>query len=218
MKRFTLLTASGLAMLYAGAAYAANAGEDGPLTGAGSASAVGLAEAQQAASAGAPPYEDALLEQLRKLMEQRLALMPDVARYKWRHGGAIEDLARERVIIERFAAQAAALGLPSDWSELFFRAQIDAAKMLQRACTASLPCITAGPVPDLAQETRPRLDALEQPLLLALAAAWPILSNPAKRPRVAVIFAAMDSDHLSVEASQHATLVLTDGSAYPRGK
>ena len=49
---------------------------------------------------------------LGELMAQRLALMPDVARYKWNTSSAIEDLPREHQIIEGLKQQAAALGVP----------------------------------------------------------------------------------------------------------
>ncbi len=187
------------------------------------ASAAGLPEQQtgadaRASSATAPTPQvnaDAALQRLRELMDQRLALMPDVARHKWRNGGKIDDLPRERIIIARFVAEAQALGLPAAWAERFFRAQIEAAKIVQRECFAAWSRAGAGPVgdpPDLATEIRPRLDALERPLMQALAAAWPVLADPAQRARIAKAPGTMQGAALSGAAAARALAPLMDVS------
>ena len=150
------------------------------------------------------------------LMDERLALMPDVARYKWNSGGAIEDLPREQSIIAALATQAAVAGVPAAWAEAFFRAQIEAAKSVQRALFARWRAEGAGRfehVPDLARETRPRLDALTPKLLQALTENWAALADPARRARIAAAAGARAAASPWGMASAQASAPLTDGSA-----
>src|SRR6516164_3452123 len=60
---------------------------------------------------GAAP-SPATLAELGRLIDTRLALSVDVARYKWNTGGKIEDGKREAQVIDDLKKQAAALGLP----------------------------------------------------------------------------------------------------------
>jgi chorismate mutase-like protein len=131
------------------------------------------------------------LAPLRTLLAERLALMPDVARHKWNTRSPIEDLAREGQIIAGLQRDAAAVGIPAPWAERFFRAQIEAAKVIQRDLFARWEASGRGKfadVPDLGTVIRPRLDALTVQLLRTLAAAWPALSDPAQQPRITAAF------------------------------
>ena len=128
------------------------------------------------------------VEPLRKLLGERLALMPDVARHKWNTRSPIEDLARESQIIAGLQRDAEAVGIPAPWAERFFRGQIEAAKVIQRDLFARWEATGQGKfagVPDLATAIRPRLDALTLELLRALAAAWPALADPKQQTRLA---------------------------------
>lgn len=128
------------------------------------------------------------LAPLGALLAQRLAMMPDVARHKWNTRSPIDDPAREREILAGLRRDAEALGLPAPWAEQVFRAQIEAAKAIQRDLFARWEAAGQGPftgVPDLTTVLRPRLDDLTTELLRTLAAAWPALSDPAQRPRLA---------------------------------
>lgn len=121
------------------------------------------------------------LDALVGLVHERLTLAEDVARYKWNHQQAIEDLPRERVIIASLERRAAAEGLPVPWAEAFFRAQIEASKAEQRVLFARWR--TAGiarfrHVPDLIADTRPKLDQLTPRMIAALAEVWPHLADP----------------------------------------
>lgn len=129
------------------------------------------------------PVDDVLA-----LIDARLKLAPDVARAKWNSGGAIEDAAREAAIIAGLGRQAGQLGLPVDWAESFFRAQIEASKAVQRDLFERWRQQQAGKfadAPDLATTTRPKLDALTPRLLQALAQAWPLLRNPTRGEQIA---------------------------------
>lgn len=119
-------------------------------------------------------------ERLVGLIEARLALQVDVARYKWNTHGAIDDPLREQQIIDGLKLKAATLGVPVPWAERFFRAQIEAGKTLQRMYFVRWKAAQEGRfegVPDLVTQTRPKLDALTPPLLDALADVWPKIAG-----------------------------------------
>ena len=106
------------------------------------------------------------------LVDERLALMPDVARYKWNRKQPIEDLPRERALIDSVRGQAIERGVSPERAAAFFAAQIEASKVVQRELFARWQTQEQGPfdnVRDLATEIRPRLDALNPRLLEALA-------------------------------------------------
>jgi chorismate mutase-like protein len=155
------------------------------------------------------------LEPLRRLIDDRLALMHDVARHKWNTGSSIDDLPREQRLIEALKGQAQSLGIPGPWAEHFFRAQIDGAKQVQRAHFARW--VMQGEnkfaeVPDLVTVIRPRLDALTPQFLRVLAAAWPVLADPAQRKHVRAAMATLANG--TPEAAATVIAPLIDGSAY----
>jgi chorismate mutase-like protein len=124
-----------------------------------------------------------------RLIANRLALMPDVARHKWNQRSAIDDPVREQQIIDGLKREAEAMGVPAKWAERFFRAQIEAAKLIQRDLFARWERDGQGTfadAPDLVSVTRPKLDALTPQLLRELSMAWPALTDPAQRDRIAV--------------------------------
>jgi chorismate mutase len=112
------------------------------------------------------------------LIDQRLALADDVARSKWNSGAPVEDLAREREIVDAIGIDAVKFGLEPDFAKTFFQAQIEASKIVQNARlaewrTAQLPKFANAP--DLQRDIRPQLDRLTQAMLDALAHALPAL-------------------------------------------
>jgi chorismate mutase-like protein len=129
------------------------------------------------------------VDDLCQLIANRLELMPDVARYKWNQRSAIDDPVREQQIIDGLKREAEAMGVPAKWAERFFRAQIEAAKLIQRDLFARWERDGQGTfadAPDLVSVTRPKLDALTPQLLRELSMAWPALTDPAQRDRIAV--------------------------------
>lgn len=155
------------------------------------------------------------LEPLRRLIDERLALMPDVARHKWNTRGAIDDFPREQKVIEALSAQAQSLGIPAPWAERFFRAQITGAKQIQRANFARWERSGAGTfagVPDLVTVIRPRLDALTPRLLGELGAAWPALADACQQDRIGAVMAKLD--HGTPDAAATVIAPLIDGSAH----
>jgi len=110
--------------------------------------------------------------ELATLIDERLALVTEVARYKWNTGAAIEDPAREQVLLDSLRQRAAPLGVAAAVVERFFTAQIEAAKQLQRELHArwrrehreKFPGIA-----DLATTIRPGIDRVTGDMLAALA-------------------------------------------------
>jgi len=143
------------------------------------------------------------VETLRRLIDERLMLAPDVARYKWNHQLPIEDLPREKALVEKLGAEADALGVPRAAAEAFFRAQIQASKTLQgelfRGWEARKPERFTQEV-DLATVTRPRIDRVTEQLMRALAEDWPVLSDPSRREDVARALRPMQAEALSAQA------------------
>jgi chorismate mutase len=120
----------------------------------------------------------AKLDRLLQLIGQRLGYMDDVARNKWNSGAPIEDLPREREIIEGLGKQAAGYGLDAGIARDFFRAQIEASKIIQRTRFAEWRAQNQPPFKnprDLRDTIRPALDALTPELMRALADALPVL-------------------------------------------
>jgi chorismate mutase len=109
-------------------------------------------------------------DQLLTLIRDRLELMHDVARRKWVDKSPIEDPAREMALLSDVAQRGAKLRLDPRRTRAFFAAQIEAAKLVQRA---DFQCWeTKGPdgaAPDLKMVLRPRIDTLNREMLTAFA-------------------------------------------------
>lgn len=141
----------------------------------------GFSFSSDAASPSSAPAEtrrESPITSLGHLMEARLAIMNDVAKYKWNTHGSIEDPAREQVILDGLKPKAEALGLPPQWVQHFFREQIEAGKLIQYQLFATWTKEGAGVfpnVPDLATQIRPRIDTLTTQLLHSLADNWTVI-------------------------------------------
>lgn len=131
----------------------------------------------------------AQLERVVDLIEARLALMHDVARWKWNAQKPIDDPTREAELLDRLAIEATDhWQIHSDDTRLFFASQISAGKSVQRADYRSWMQQQQRPafadVPDLATVQRPKLDAVSQELLVEWAALQPHIKDPAVQARV----------------------------------
>jgi chorismate mutase len=134
-----------------------------------------------ACAAPLPARDPQSIDQLLVLIEQRLGYMDDVARNKWNSGAPIEDLPREREIIDSLGKQAPEYGLDPAFARDFFRSQIEASKIIQRTRFAEWRAQKQPPfkdMPDLRDTIRPALDALTPKLMQSLAAAMPSLRQP----------------------------------------
>ena len=116
----------------------------------------------------APVQVDRLLE----LMNKRFAVMLDVARAKWNTKAPTEDPARERALLAAMADAGREFDLDPVITTAFFAAQIEAAKIIQRAAFSEWEAEKRGPfpdAPDLIRDIRPKIDAIGRELLKALA-------------------------------------------------
>jgi chorismate mutase-like protein len=84
-----------------------------------------------------PPEEPrrnlADLDRLLRLMQRRLRLMHDVARWKWNAGQPITDSQRERELLQSVVERGRDKGLAPDLVRGFFAAQMEAARLVQQA-------------------------------------------------------------------------------------
>ncbi|MBY0574742.1 MAG: gamma subclass chorismate mutase AroQ [Undibacterium sp.] len=156
-------------------------------------------------------------DELRELMAQRLTLMEDVARHKWNQQSEIEDVPREQKIILSLQKRASALGIPSAWAEHFFRAQIEAAKQVQRDYFLqwhNQQQAQFTQVPNLDTVIRPQLDQLTEKILHQLAMTWPALIDPHQHPRIKQHMQALQKQKWSELAVAMTIAPLIDGSAF----
>lgn len=110
---------------------------------------------------------------LAELMACRLDIAFDVAQAKYVSGAAVEDPAREAVVIDNGVK--ALPGVDEAFLRAFWTAQIEASKAAQRALLESW--IKAGTpkftnAPDLTRDVRPKLDVLTTAISATLADVW----------------------------------------------
>ncbi|MEH2424352.1 MAG: gamma subclass chorismate mutase AroQ [Nostoc sp.] len=121
------------------------------------------------------------VDKLLKLIQQRLIIAHDVARWKWNHKRPIEDLKREQELLSKVRQQATSHSLEPDRVARFFKAQIEAGKLIQTVDFQNWQKqgIKSFPnVPDLNQTLRPSLDKLNTELVFALTELTPVLGCP----------------------------------------
>jgi chorismate mutase len=155
-----------------------------------------------ATTAGFTAAETATVDRLLGLIKERLDVAPEVARTKWNTKAAIEDLPREKQIIDGVAKRAAEYGLDPTAAATFFTGQIEASKVVQKALHAEWTVKGQPPfakVADLGKDIRPVLDRLTPAMMRALAEALPVLQRPGGRPLLetrskAVLATAPDGD------------------------
>jgi len=124
------------------------------------------------------PAASGALSDLGKLIDARLAVMQDVAQFKWNSHAQIEDPVREQKLLDSVKSQSEAMGLSSAWTLHFFREQIEAAKLVQYQLFAQWKKEHQGTFAntvDLGATIRPQLDALTPQLLQAISKSWPQL-------------------------------------------
>lgn len=94
------------------------------------------------------------------LIDARLEWMQDVAAFKHANDRPVEDLEREKVVIDKTLEQATLAGVDPDSAQLFFQVQIEAAKEIQ-SCWIERWSKDQTSVPesyaDLTTEVRPAL-------------------------------------------------------------
>ena len=128
--------------------------------------------------------DTATIDRLLGLIRERLDVAPEVARTKWNTKAPIEDLAREKQIIDEVAKGATEYGLDPKVAGTFFTGQIEASKIVQKALHAEWTARRQPPfakVADLGKDIRPVLDRLTPAMMQALAEALPVLEQPGSR-------------------------------------
>jgi chorismate mutase len=127
----------------------------------------------------APQPDLARLDHLLRLMGQRLALMHEVARWKWNAGKAITDRQRERDLLQAVVEQGRDRGLDPERVRSFFTAQLEAARSVQQADFRRWKARGQNPVAGKSLSVlRRRIDQLNTELIEALAEVGPWLSEP----------------------------------------
>jgi len=140
-----------------------------------------------AGCATAPTFsaaDTATVDRLLGLVKERLEVAPEVARTKWNTKAPIEDLPREKQIIDGVAKGAGQYGLDPQVAGAFFQGQIEASKVVQNALHADWTARKQPPfdkVADLGKNIRPVLDRLTPAMMRALAEALPVLQQPGGR-------------------------------------
>jgi chorismate mutase len=114
-------------------------------------------------------------------MEQRLALMHDVARWKWNTGQPIRDPQREHELLESVVDRGRDKGLDPDLVRSFFAAQMEAARLMQQADFDTWKAHRQGPITGTTslEVLRRRIDLLNRELIDALAEVSPWLAGQA---------------------------------------
>ena len=131
--------------------------------------------------------DTAAVDRLIGLIGERLDVAPDIARMKWNTKTPIEDLPRERQILDEVARRATGYGLDPSLARTFFGGQIAASKAAQYALHAEWTASTQAPfakMVDLDKDIRPVLDRLTPAMLRALAEALPVIQQPGGRQLV----------------------------------
>jgi len=98
---------------------------------------------------------------LTDLLARRMAFMPFVAGAKAKLALPIEDLPREKLVLDSASLSAQKAGLPEAATRDFFALQIELSKAVQRR-------MSEAPLLDLAQQIRPALNELGDRILLAV--------------------------------------------------
>jgi chorismate mutase len=111
---------------------------------------------------------------------ERLQLAQKVALAKWDSGGSVEDPVREEQVIQNAVKEGETRGLNPAQVRDFFRAQIEANKVIQYSLLSDW--LRAGEAPphghiDLVKEIRPQLDEIQNQLIDELAASLTVRSS-----------------------------------------
>ncbi|MFB9836242.1 gamma subclass chorismate mutase AroQ [Actinoallomurus acaciae] len=102
------------------------------------------------------------------IVARRILLADKVAQAKFGTGDPIDDPVRERSLVEAVAHRARFAGIGPDAGVRFFRAQIEANKIVQRGLHrlwADNPGLRPHDRPDLDADVRPRLDEITVEML-----------------------------------------------------
>lgn len=134
-------------------------------------------------SAMGTAHSQAAIERLQPLVEistRRLAIAEQVALAKWDTHSAVEDTSREAEVITSAVKDGELRGLDPAFVSNFFRAQIEANKLVQYSLLADWHRVGRAPAHrpiNLATAVRPELDKLQMELIGELAETRTIRAN-----------------------------------------
>jgi len=134
-----------------------------------------------------PEHVEDKLQPLVATSARRLAFAEQVALAKWDSGTPVEDAAREAQVIASATKAGESRGLDPAWVSNFFKAQIEANKLLQYSLLAEWR--RQGKAPDhtpvrLAGEIRPELDKADAALIAKLTEAAEIRASTSCRTAI----------------------------------
>src|SRR5262249_41470274 len=126
-----------------------------------------------------PRRDRADLDRLLSLMQQRLTVMHEVARWKWNAGLPITDPPRERELPHSLVERGRGKGLDPELVRSFFAAQLEAARLVQQGDFDRWKANKQRPFADTKSLAvlRRRIDHLNRELIDALAELRPWLSG-----------------------------------------
>ena len=127
----------------------------------------------------APRPDLATLDRLLGLMQQRLTLMHEVARWKWNAGQPVTGAERERELLHSVVERGRGKGLHPELVRSFFAAQLEAARLVQQADFDRWKANKQKPFADTKGLAllRQRIDQLNSELIDALVEVRPWLSG-----------------------------------------
>jgi chorismate mutase len=123
------------------------------------------------------------VDQLQPLVEtsaRRLSLAQEVAFAKWETGTAVEDPPREQRVIASAVSEGKTEGLDPAVVSRFFRAQIEANKVVQSSLLSTWHRVGKAPdhqTKDLATTIRPQLDEIQNQLIEELLTTAPVRAS-----------------------------------------
>jgi chorismate mutase-like protein len=143
-----------------------------------------------------PPraVEDADIERLLEGMRERLALMVDVAKWKWTEKRPISDPKREAELLDRLVAKGKAHEIDGKFLRRFYEGQIEAAKQIQESKFVEWSKNDPGKFENVVDlgELRKRIDECDESLL----------------PTLAVIAASLGEEKLAKQLQERAEDIL----------
>ncbi|WP_083230164.1 gamma subclass chorismate mutase AroQ [Curtobacterium sp. UCD-KPL2560] len=157
--------------------------------------------ATTAPSAPSGTARSAAIRSVVALVVERLGTAPQVAAAKFHSGQAVDDPARERVVLDAARSAAEQAGVDPDWVEAVFADQVAANKVAQYTLLASWtrdPDRAPATAPDLGATVRPVLDRITPELVSGLASARAARSSPRCGADVRAAVAGSDVDESAV--------------------
>ena len=151
-----------------------------------------------AQSSSCPQSGGDAIQRLVETSAQRLAIAEQVALAKWDKGIPVEDASREAQVIAHAVMAGQSRGLDQQLVSNFFRAQIEANKLVQYALLAEWRRVGKAPdhrPVDLANTIRPELDEVDIALIAELEESTAIRASASCRVEIAKAVGSYVSAH-----------------------